>query len=178
MLFDGEVRYSVRKFESCPSFLIIAPPWITGTTSQYFRTGIPEPTTPTAFEWLLWAFPVHVPFHQVNIGFLAHQVRKSTANTANGCQGIHDLIASIDICVENTKNVLKPLVGKESLFQTCKWSYKTIMCPEWWHVKAIETERFVQREEQNIINEWYARGWCCSPWLQHTRNESLLVPTQ
>lgn len=47
------------------------------------------------------------PFVEIHIGLLAHNVRVAATNTLDLRQGIHDLALSVDIGVQETKNVLK-----------------------------------------------------------------------
>lgn len=42
----------------------------------------------------------HSPLVQINVGFLADQVRVSSPNTLDLRQGVHDLLLSIDVRVE------------------------------------------------------------------------------
>ena len=48
-----------------------------------------------------------IPFVQVHIGFLAHQVRIATPYTLDFCQGVHDFLPTVDIGIEKTKDELK-----------------------------------------------------------------------
>ena len=55
------------------------------------------------------------PFVHVDIGFLADDVGETATNTLDGSEGKHDLLLSIDVGVEHTKNVLKLLVCNKRL---------------------------------------------------------------
>jgi len=46
---------------------------------------------------------------QIDVTLLADDVRKSPANTTDGSQGKHDLLAPIDVCVTHTQNMLEIL---------------------------------------------------------------------
>ncbi len=60
--------------------------------------------------------PNDIPLVHVNVGLLADQVGKATANTLDLGQGVHDLVLTIDVGVEDTQNVLKLLfINHESL---------------------------------------------------------------
>ncbi len=48
-----------------------------------------------------------IPFVQINVGFLANQIRVSTTNTLDLGQSVHDLLLAIDVGVEETKNELE-----------------------------------------------------------------------
>jgi hypothetical protein len=48
-----------------------------------------------------------LPFVQINVGFLANQIRVSTTNTLDLGQSVHDLLLAIDVGVEETKNELE-----------------------------------------------------------------------
>ncbi len=48
-----------------------------------------------------------IPFVQVNVGFLANQIRVSPTNTLDLGQSVHDLLLAIDVGVEETKNELE-----------------------------------------------------------------------
>ena len=49
------------------------------------------------------------PFRQINISLLADKVGESSSNPSDGRQGIHDVSFTIDVGVEDSKNVLKLL---------------------------------------------------------------------
>merc|ERR1711974_74639 len=49
---------------------------------------------------------------EVDIGLLADEVGKATANTLDGGEGEHHLVLAINVGVENTQNVLEFLVLK------------------------------------------------------------------
>lgn len=53
----------------------------------------------------VWGF--YVPLVQVDIGLLADQVRVATTNTLDSGHGVHYLLLTINIGVEETKNILK-----------------------------------------------------------------------
>lgn len=44
---------------------------------------------------------------EINIGLLANQVAVSTSNTLYLGQGVHDLLLSFNVCIEQTQNVLE-----------------------------------------------------------------------
>ena len=46
------------------------------------------------------------PLVEIDICLLADNVGVTTANTLDLSQGVHDLALSIDVCVEETQNVL------------------------------------------------------------------------
>ena len=48
-----------------------------------------------------------IPLVQVDIGFLADQVGVAASDTLDLGQGVHDLLFSIDVGVEETKNKLE-----------------------------------------------------------------------
>lgn len=50
---------------------------------------------------------VKVPFAKVHIGFLTDKVRIATAYSFNFGEGVHDLLFSIDVGVEETKDELE-----------------------------------------------------------------------
>ena len=50
------------------------------------------------------------PLVQVNVGLFADKVGVTTANTLDLRQGVHDFAFSVNIGVEETKNVLELLV--------------------------------------------------------------------
>lgn len=53
---------------------------------------------------------VFIPLVEVNIGLLAHQVGVSASDTLYLGQGVHDLLLSFDIGIEETKNELCELL--------------------------------------------------------------------
>lgn len=58
-----------------------------------------------------------VPLIHVDVGLLADNVCESPPDTLDRGEGEHDLLFAVDIGVQNTKNVLKILVGDERLQQ-------------------------------------------------------------
>jgi len=56
-------------------------------------------------------------FVHIDVCLLADEISKTATDTLNGCQCKHYLLASIDIGVEDTKNVLKLFVGYERHFR-------------------------------------------------------------
>lgn len=62
-----------------------------------------------------WEGTKRRPFVHVNISFLADDVGKTATNTLDRSEGKHDLLLSIDVRVEHTKNVLELLVCNERL---------------------------------------------------------------
>jgi len=59
---------------------------------------------------LLWRAPggfCGVPLVQVNIGLLADQVRVAATDTLDLGQGVHNLLLSIDVGVEETQDELE-----------------------------------------------------------------------
>ena len=57
------------------------------------------------------------PFVHVDIGFFAADVGKTATNTFNGGKSEHNLLLTIDVGVQNTKNVLEILVCYQRLQQ-------------------------------------------------------------
>lgn len=55
------------------------------------------------------------PFVHIDVGLLAHDVGEATANTLDGGERKHNLLLTIDIRVENTKNMLEILVCDQRL---------------------------------------------------------------
>lgn len=49
----------------------------------------------------------HVPFVQIDVGFLADQIGVTTSNTLDLGQGVHDLLLAIDVGVEETEDELE-----------------------------------------------------------------------
>ena len=47
------------------------------------------------------------PFVQIDIGFLAHQIRVSTAHALDLGEGVHDLLLAVDVGVEETEDELE-----------------------------------------------------------------------
>ena len=56
---------------------------------------------------------------QVDIALLADQVRHAAADTLDGGQGVHNLLAPIDVGVAHTQNVLEVL--RLELNAHCAW---------------------------------------------------------
>jgi hypothetical protein len=52
----------------------------------------------------------NAPLVQVDICLLADQVGVAATDTLDLCQGVHDLALSVNICVEETEDVLELLV--------------------------------------------------------------------
>ena len=48
-----------------------------------------------------------LPLVQVDIGFLADQIRVSAPNTLDLSQGVHDLLLSIDVRIEKSEDELE-----------------------------------------------------------------------
>jgi hypothetical protein len=46
-----------------------------------------------------------IPLIEIDIGLLANQVAVSATDTLYLCQGVHDLLLSLDVCIEQTKNL-------------------------------------------------------------------------
>ena len=53
-----------------------------------------------------YSFALAIPLVQINIGLLADQVGVTTTDTLDSGQGVHDLLLSIDVGVEETENEL------------------------------------------------------------------------
>lgn len=49
---------------------------------------------------------------EVDIGLLADQVRVSATDTLDLGQGVHDLLLSIDVCVQQTDDVLEAVASQ------------------------------------------------------------------
>lgn len=59
---------------------------------------------------------MHVPLSGVNVGLLADEVGEAATNTLDGGQGVHHLLATVNVCVEDTQDVSElRLVHEESL---------------------------------------------------------------
>jgi len=56
---------------------------------------------------------------QVDIGLLAHQVGVATTDTLDLGQGVDDLLLAVDVCVEQTQDVVEVALGKWSAFVWC-----------------------------------------------------------
>lgn len=50
---------------------------------------------------------MNVPLAEVNVGLLADQVGVTATNTLDLGQGVHDLLLTVNIGVEQTQNVLE-----------------------------------------------------------------------
>jgi len=48
-----------------------------------------------------------VPLSQINIGLLANQVGVTATNTLDLGERVHDLLLSLDVCVQQTQDVLE-----------------------------------------------------------------------
>jgi hypothetical protein len=55
------------------------------------------------------------PLVQVDIGFLQHNVRKTSADTLDGGHGEHDFTFAIDVGAEDTQDVLELLGNDQRL---------------------------------------------------------------
>lgn len=70
-------------------------------------SGLRSPALKTHEEMRrLQAAMVDVPLFEVDIGFLAKDVCISSTYTLDFGQGIHDFTLSVNICVEETQNML------------------------------------------------------------------------
>lgn len=58
------------------------------------------------------------PLAHVNLSLLAGEVGEAATNTADGGQGVHDLLLAIHVGVQHTQNVLKVVAGDEGLQQS------------------------------------------------------------
>lgn len=67
-----------------------------------------------------------IPFSEVNVGLLADQVGVATTNTLDPGQGVYDLLFSVNICVEQTKNKLK--VRFFTRYDRCIEMVSKLMC--------------------------------------------------
>ena len=56
-----------------------------------------------------------LPLGDVDLGLLAHGGGEAATNTLDGGQSVHDLLLSIDVGVEHTKNVLEFSLVDKSL---------------------------------------------------------------
>ena len=56
-----------------------------------------------------------IPFVHVNIGFFADHVGQTPSNTFDGSKSEHNLLLSIDVCVEHTQYVLEIFVRYQRL---------------------------------------------------------------
>ena len=48
-----------------------------------------------------------IPLGHVDVSLLADEVGESSADTTDGGEGVHDLLATIDVGVQHTKDVLE-----------------------------------------------------------------------
>ena len=48
-----------------------------------------------------------IPLSHVDVSLLADEVGESSADTTDGGEGVHDLLATIDVGVQHTKDVLE-----------------------------------------------------------------------
>jgi hypothetical protein len=51
---------------------------------------------------------INVPLVEIDVGLLAYKIGISAADTLDLGQGVHDLLLSIHVGVEETKNLSKP----------------------------------------------------------------------
>ena len=54
-----------------------------------------------------WGINGGIPLVQIDIGFLADQIRVTASATLDLGEGVHDLLLAIDVGVEETKNELE-----------------------------------------------------------------------
>jgi hypothetical protein len=74
-----------------------------------------------------------LPFVQVDIGLLAHQVGIASADTLDLGQGVHDLLFPVDVGVEKTKDELEvALLGADQ-------SYPVISNSSWVLQHTVNT---------------------------------------
>jgi hypothetical protein len=52
----------------------------------------------------------NVPLGKVNVGALASDVREAAADTLNVSKGVHDLLLTLNVGVQDTENVLEVVV--------------------------------------------------------------------
>ncbi len=55
------------------------------------------------------------PLVEVDLSLLADNVGETAPNTADGCQGKHDLLLAIDVGIEHTQNVLEAVLCHQGL---------------------------------------------------------------
>ena len=61
-------------------------------------------------------YRMHVlPLVNINFSLLANSSGKTTTNTLDGGKGIHDLLLTVNVGVENTENVLEFTLVNKSL---------------------------------------------------------------
>ena len=48
-----------------------------------------------------------IPLSHIDVGLLADEVGESSADTTDGGEGVHDLLATVDVGVQHTKDVLE-----------------------------------------------------------------------
>jgi hypothetical protein len=74
---------------------------------------------------------LHIPFVEINIGFLANQVGIPTTNTLDLSQGVHDFAFAINVSVQKTENMLYEVAKQLMLLvRERRHSQRTWNC--WW----------------------------------------------
>lgn len=113
---------------------------------------------------------------QVDIGLLAHQVGVATTDTLDLGQGVDDLLLSVNVCVEQTQNVVEVALDRWSAFvcYVCCAVFpgqielltKLLLL---WGVEIVEIERpgvvTVKSNDSRLVWnwEWLDRGRCSGP---------------
>jgi len=88
-----------------------------------------------------------VPLSQINIGLLANQVGVTATNTLDLGERVHDLLLSLDVCVQQTQDlkVVSPLFPIVLKYLRSPWRSK------WWIVQ-FEVSTTSGRQRNRLRN--------------------------
>lgn len=89
---------------------------------------------------------------EIDVGLLAHQVSISSANTSDGGQGVHDFDFSIDVCRQQSENMLEvSLLGDYERHDVC--------------CGRLSMSLFVEVRDMKFQSEGVGQGFDSGTWI-------------